>query len=83
MLLNGWGLLVRMASKAPTKLLPLCDSSTFLGTTYKDVECIIDDRTDKTTKVLINQDLMNRLNVMVNPSRKYIVTTKFTIEKEK
>jgi len=56
---------------------------TFLGTTYKDVECIIDDRTDKTTKVLINQDLMNRLNVMVNPSRKYIVTTKFTIEKEK
>ena len=56
---------------------------TFLGTTYEDVECIIDDRTDKTTKVLINQDLMNRLNVMVNPSRKYIVTTKFTIEKEK
>ena len=54
---------------------------TFLGTTYKDVECIIDDRTDKTTKVLINQDLMNRLNVMVNPSRKYIVTTPYTIDK--
>ena len=26
---------------------------------------------------------MRMLNVMVNPDRKYIVTTKFTIDKEK
>ena len=54
---------------------------TFLGTTYKDVECIIDDRTKKTTKCLINQTLMRRANVMVNPSRKYVVTTKFSVDK--
>ena len=54
---------------------------TFLGTTYKDVECIIDDRTTKTTKCLINQKFMRRANVMINPSRKYVVTTKFSVDK--
>ena len=54
---------------------------TFLGTTYKDVECIIDDRTKKTTKCLMNQKFMRRANVMVNPSRKYVVTTKFSVDK--
>jgi len=55
---------------------------TFLGTTYKDVECIIDDRTTKTTKCLINQRFMRRTNVMINPSRKYVVTTKFSVEEK-
>ena len=54
---------------------------TFLGTTYKDVECIIDDRTTKTTKCLINQKFMRRTNVMINPQRKYVVTTKFSVDK--
>ena len=54
---------------------------TFLGTTYKDVECIIDDRTEKVTKCLVNQTFMKLSNVMVNPSRKYVVTTKFSVEK--
>jgi hypothetical protein len=53
----------------------------FLGTTYKDVECIIDDRTEKVTKCLVNQTFMKLSNVMVNPSRKYVVTTKFSVEK--
>ena len=52
---------------------------TFLGTTYKDVECIIDDRTSKTTKCLMNQKFMRMSNVMVNPARKYVVTTKYSL----
>tara|TARA_Y100000992_G_scaffold299533_1_gene266481 strand:+ start:37 stop:1449 length:1413 start_codon:yes stop_codon:yes gene_type:complete len=53
---------------------------TFLGTTYKDVECIIDDRTSKTTKCLMNQRFMRMTNVMINPARKYVVTTKYTLD---
>ena len=53
---------------------------TFLGTTYKDVECIIDDRTSKTTKCLMNQRFMRMSNVMINPARKYVVTTKYSLD---
>ena len=53
---------------------------TFLGTTYKDVECIVDDRSKKVTKCLINQTFMSAANVMVNPARKYIVTTKYSLD---
>jgi len=49
---------------------------TFNGTIYKDVKFAIDDRSEKTTKCLMNQDLMRRSNVMVNPSRKFVVTDK-------
>ena len=34
------------------------------------------------TDVLLNQDTMTRMNVMVNPNRKYVITTKFTIIKD-
>ena len=54
----------------------------FLGTTYKDVECIIDDRSEKVTKCLVNQTFMKLLNVMVNPSRKYVVTTQYSVEQK-
>ena len=53
---------------------------TFLGSTYKDVECILDDRTKKQTKFLMNKKFMRRTNVMVNPARKYVVTTKYSID---
>ncbi|NMJ87708.1 MAG: hypothetical protein EX285_07725 [Thaumarchaeota archaeon] len=49
---------------------------TFNGTTYKDVKFAIDDRSEKTTKCLMNQDFMKRSKVMVNPSRKFVVTDK-------
>ncbi len=54
----------------------------FLGTTYKDVECIIDDRSEKVTKCLVNQTFMKLSNVMVNPSRKYVVTTQYSVEQK-
>jgi len=52
----------------------------FAGTVYKDVEFTIDDR-KKRTRILLNLSTLRLLNVIVNPQRKYIVTTKFTLDK--
>ena len=46
----------------------------FNGTIYKDVKFAIDDRTEKTTKCLMNQDFMKRAKIMINPGRKFVVT---------
>ena len=46
----------------------------FNGTIYEDVKFAIDDRTEKTTKCLMNQNFMRRAKVMINPSRKFVVT---------
>jgi hypothetical protein len=51
----------------------------FAGGVYKDVEFTIDDREDR-TPILLDREFMNRLNVMVNPQRKYVVTTKYSID---
>ena len=48
---------------------------TFLGHTYKDVEVGLDDRSDFVTDVLLNRQTMNSFNVMVNPAKKYLMTT--------
>ena len=42
----------------------------FAGTTYADVEFTIDDRKNR-TRILLNRNLMRKMNVMVNPQRKY------------
>ena len=49
----------------------------FNGNKYKDYEFLLDDRTNRTSAVLLNRNFMNTMNVMVNPNRKYIITTKF------
>ena len=49
----------------------------FNGTTYKNVKFAIDDRTEKTTKCLMNQEFMKQAKVMVNPSRKFVVTDRY------
>ena len=51
----------------------------FAGTTYDNVEFTIDDRKNR-TRILLNRDMMRKLNVMVNPQRKYIVTTKYVLD---
>ena len=51
----------------------------FAGGFYKDVEFTIDDREDR-TPILLDREFMKRLNVMVNPQRKYVITTKYSIE---
>ena len=53
----------------------------FAGTLYKDVEFSLDDR-DNRSLILLDREFMNRMNVMVNPSRKYIITTHYTIDKK-
>ena len=52
----------------------------FAGTLYKDIEVMLDDRGDR-EPVLLNRKLMRQMNVMVNPQRKYVVTTKFSVDK--
>ena len=48
---------------------------TFSGSTYEFMFGL-DDRTKMGTDVLLNRFVMNKLNVMVNPQRKFLVTTK-------
>ena len=43
----------------------------FNGSTYKNVEFALDDRSGKTTPVLINRKTMKDMNVIVNPSRAF------------
>ena len=51
----------------------------FAGGYYKDIEFTLDDR-DERTLILFDREFMNRLNVMVNPQRKYVITTKYSID---
>src|SRR5210317_363806 len=51
----------------------------FAGGYYKDVEFTLDDR-DERTLILFDRAFMNKLNVMVNPRRKYVITTKYSID---
>ena len=65
-----------LAAKVIERPLVLMDIL-FNGTVYKDVKFAIDDRTEKTTKCLMNQDFMKRCKVMINPSRKFVVTDRY------
>jgi len=51
----------------------------FAGTTYKDVEFMLDNREER-SPILFNRKLMDKFNVMVNPQRKYVITTKYSLE---
>ena len=52
----------------------------YAGTVYKNIEFLLDDRGDR-TPILLNRKVMKMLNVMVNPDRKYITTTRYSIDK--
>ncbi len=51
----------------------------FAGGHYSDVEFTIDNREDR-TPILLDREFMKRLNVMVNPQRKYVITTKYSLD---
>ena len=53
----------------------------FAGSPYGKITFGLDNRDDFNTDVLLNRKTMRMLNVMINPQRKYIVTTKFTLDK--
>ena len=50
----------------------------FLGGLY-EVEFTLDDREER-TPIPFDRAFMDRINVMVNPARKYVVTTKYSLE---
>jgi len=52
----------------------------FAGSSYKFMFGL-DDRTELGTDVLLNRFVMNKLNVMINPQKKYVITTPFTLDK--
>ena len=52
----------------------------FEGTNYTN-NFMIDDRKDR-TPVLLNRQVLRILNVAVNPSRKYVATTKYSLDEE-
>ena len=51
----------------------------FAGKIYKDVEFTVDDRRNR-TRILLNRNIMRRLNVIVDPQRKYMITTKLEVK---
>ena len=52
----------------------------FAGTNFGKIEFGLDDRDRMGTDVLLNRKIMRILNVMVNPQRKYLITTPFTLD---
>ncbi len=54
----------------------------FAGGLYTDIEFTLDDREDK-SPILFDREFMNKLNVMVNPNRKYVITTKYSLNDDK
>ena len=62
----------KLEERRPVVLLDV----TFEGVIYKDVLFNLNDRSNKTTPILINKDFMIRSGSVVNPSRVYMVTSK-------
>ncbi len=52
----------------------------FAGTVYENIEFTLDDRKNR-TRILLNLDVLRRMNVIVNPQRKYLITTKVSLDK--
>jgi ribosomal protein S6--L-glutamate ligase len=52
----------------------------FAGSLYKDEPFGIDDRTEMGTEVLLTRRIMTEMNIMVNPARKYVVTTEYSLD---
>ena len=52
----------------------------FAGTNYGKIKFGLDNRDELNSDVLLNRKTMKLLNVMVNPQRKYVITTKFSVE---
>jgi ribosomal protein S6--L-glutamate ligase len=52
----------------------------FAGSNYGKIEFGLDNRDRLGTDVLLNRKLMRVLNVMVNPQRKYLITTPMSLD---
>jgi len=54
----------------------------FNGQIYKDHEFLLDERAHKTTKCLMNQLFMRKSNIMINPAKTFVVSTKHGVKKD-
>ena len=63
---------IKLEERRPVVLLNV----TFEGVTYKDVLFNLNDRSNKTTPILINKDFMIRSGSVINPAKVYSVTSK-------
>jgi len=52
----------------------------FAGTMYKNIEFGLDNRDRMNTPVLLNRKTMRKLNVIVDPQRRFMVTTKAEVK---
>ena len=52
----------------------------FAGTLYKGVQFGLDNRERMGTEVLLNRKTMRLLNVIIDPQREFMVTTKLEME---
>jgi len=69
-------------SKIPIERPTIYLDVDFNGTIYKDLQFLIDDRGHKVTKCLMNQTFMRRANVMINPAKTFVVSTKHGVKKD-
>jgi RimK family alpha-L-glutamate ligase len=46
----------------------------FNGTKYENIEFLLDDRTEKTTKALMNQRFIKMANLSINPARRFVLS---------
>ena len=53
----------------------------FAGTIYPSIKFGLDNREELHSDILLNREIMSRMNVMINSKRKYVVTTKFSVKK--
>ena len=68
------------SSKIPIERPVILLDVEFNGSLYKDHEFLLDERGHKTTKCLINQRFMKRANVMINPAKTFVVSTKHGVK---
>ncbi len=68
------------SSKVPIERPTIYLDVEFNGTKYANVHFLIDDRGHKTTKCLMNQKFMRRSNVMINPAKTFVVSTKHGVK---
>jgi hypothetical protein len=69
-------------SKIPIERPTIYLDVDFNGTIYKDLQFLIDDRGHKVTKCLMNQTFMRRANIMINPAKTFVVSTKHGVKKD-
>ena len=68
------------SSKVPIERPVILLDVEFNGHVYKDHEFLLDERGHKTTKCLMNQRFMKRSNVMINPAKTFVVSTKHGVK---